>query len=97
MLVNAGFSREERGETRVGSRRVETRAEDAHGTPIQSHRSPSILVYEHKVSFVVSPGAGGGAGERGILTRGQGRYASRPRVRCRCMLHENWSNYERSQ
>ena len=28
------------------------RAEDAQGTPTQSHTSPSILVYEEKIAFV---------------------------------------------
>ena len=33
---------------RVGSESGTTRAEDAQGTPTQSHVSPSILVYEEK-------------------------------------------------
>jgi len=33
----------------VGSGRGTTRAEDAQGTPTQSHISPSILVYEDRL------------------------------------------------
>ena len=39
------------------------RAEDAQGTPTQSHISPSILVYEEKQSEQTT---GGGLGEREV-------------------------------
>jgi hypothetical protein len=39
----AGNAREERD-----SRRGTPRAEDAQGTPTQSHASPSVLVYEEQ-------------------------------------------------
>ena len=38
---------------RVGSGRGTTRAEDAQGTPTQSHISPSILVYEEQLAHVL--------------------------------------------
>jgi hypothetical protein len=37
------------------SGRGTTRAEDAQGTPIQSHISPSILVYEDKLRWRETP------------------------------------------
>ena len=49
------------------SGRVTTRAEDAQGTPTQSHTSPSILVHESKEQVDA-----GDAPEREIRSSGQG-------------------------
>ena len=44
-----------------GSGRGTTRAEDAEGTPNQSHISPSVLVYKEKPVWGVGSGSGVGA------------------------------------
>ena len=45
---------------RAGSGRGAARAEDAEGTPTQSHISPSILVYEDEMFQVVPSWLGSG-------------------------------------
>jgi len=58
--------------------RVATRADDAQGSPTQSHISPSILVYEDKGAGIV-PGESSLLEELRMLTHQRGcRYSSFP-------------------
>ena len=59
-----------------------TRAEDAQGTPNQSHRSPSILVYEEKRTSDEGGVTGDG---RQVTGDGLAAPSYNPRARKRCV------------